>query len=66
MRKALRSSIAGPKAALKGGPNVTLHVETYGIAVSAVDMTLIMTPTETESVFSDVNGYATIYFTDRE
>jgi ferric-chelate reductase len=35
VRKALRFGVAGPKAVLKGGPDVTLHVETYGIAVSA-------------------------------
>jgi len=34
VRRALRSNLAGPKAVLKGGPDVTLHVETYGIAVS--------------------------------
>ncbi|KAF8589885.1 hypothetical protein K439DRAFT_1651457 [Ramaria rubella] len=32
VRRALGFDVVGPQAVLKGGPDVTLHVETYGIA----------------------------------
>ena len=33
VKEALQFDLAGPRAILKGGPDVTLHVETYCIAV---------------------------------
>jgi hypothetical protein len=57
VRKALRSGFAGPKAVLKGGPDVTLHVETYGIAVSAPNRSYFMGTTLIDPGGTIVSGY---------
>ena len=54
VRKALRSGMAGPR--------VTLHVETYGIAVSATvrPPLIVITTEKNNSGSSEIHGYATV------